>query len=233
MDKNNNVNNVRRKSVLGAFTGVAAISVWHKPLVSAVVTPAHAQMSPTTPTAPMVFRASGPATIIVKQPNNQKNSLIAEMFDAVVPEANADEPDVCLKPSNGNENGGSVSYEVQAKATLVSEQKYDVAIVVKVERQQQCKIAVDDLKSPSAAAKAEALVQFYDFRWDGTIDGLDANTILTPANPCVPPANAEFSAISESSISVSLNFKGARDTLSFDLVPGDIALPDIEPCQPT
>ncbi len=37
--------NTRRKTLF-ALTGVTALSVWHKPLVKSVITPAHAQMSP-------------------------------------------------------------------------------------------------------------------------------------------------------------------------------------------
>ncbi|MEM7358854.1 MAG: hypothetical protein AAF431_07150 [Pseudomonadota bacterium] len=45
MNNSNNVNLSRRKALLGTATGAAAVAAWHKPLVNAVVLPAHAQMT--------------------------------------------------------------------------------------------------------------------------------------------------------------------------------------------
>jgi len=39
------VNANRRRAIVGAATGAAVAGVWHKPIVNAVVSPAHAQMS--------------------------------------------------------------------------------------------------------------------------------------------------------------------------------------------
>lgn len=42
-------NNNTRRNVLLKLSGVSALTVWHKPLINSVLTPAHAQMSPLDP----------------------------------------------------------------------------------------------------------------------------------------------------------------------------------------
>ena len=79
--KPENVNNNRRRAVLGAVGGASALAVWHKPVITSVVLPAHAQMSPTT--MALTFFASGATVtpVIVK----------SSPLDLLIPEAVASE----------------------------------------------------------------------------------------------------------------------------------------------
>jgi len=54
--------NNRRKIILGLGTG-SVLSVWHKPIVNAIVLPAHAQTSPTPAPAPEPAPAPPPPVI--------------------------------------------------------------------------------------------------------------------------------------------------------------------------
>lgn len=81
----------RRKVLKTAgVAGVAgATAAWHKPVIDAVLTPAHAQTSQVNQVTPISGAGSSTPNPIVSNGNNSFNNIVQRVADGVVPQAHA------------------------------------------------------------------------------------------------------------------------------------------------
>jgi len=92
--KQNASTNEKRRKVLktaGIAGGVAATGAhWHKPVLDAMLLPAHAQTSMTAPVAPVLTGGSSSAAPIVNAlDSGNVESIASRVLDSVIPKANA------------------------------------------------------------------------------------------------------------------------------------------------
>lgn len=107
MKKHEMVNHSRRTALFGALGGATLATVWQKPVINAVMLPAHAQTSPET----IVFFVLQDNTNSVTQSPNRFSPL-----------------DMFIEPAQAGQNGEFFNLNVDAKAVSMGDGQWQVDV---------------------------------------------------------------------------------------------------------
>ena len=77
------LNTSRRRAVLGTLAGATAVTAWHKPVITSVILPAHAQTSPAT--MALTFFASGAIATPIMVKSSPVDWLVPSAVASEVP----------------------------------------------------------------------------------------------------------------------------------------------------
>ncbi len=204
--KNNEIENIesksRRKIVTGTAGTAAVLSIWSKPVINAVVTPAHAQTTVVTDSSDdsgagsdQDFFATGASATQISIGNDGGSSTT--LLNMFIPKAYA------VAVISNNESVANLSFEAEA----ISDGNGSYAV----------KIAAEVVNRNERIANP-----VFEYGWSGTLNGLNSTTTLTGTG-CSDDEDAKITSISGNTMTIEMGY--FADTIELSLSDSSASLP--------